>query len=270
MPKKDSNSDEFLVTEEPFYQSVGGEIATFDKAYSQRLPVLLKGPTGTGKTRFLEYMAWKLKKPLITVACHEDLTASDLVGRFLLKGNETVWQDGPLTVGVKIGAIVYLDEVVEARKDTIAFIHPLTDHRRILPIDKLQTQIKAHKDFNICVSYNPGYQALTKDMKPSTKQRFVAIEFGFPEPDLEKKIIFGETNCKDNDVVEKVVFLGTKIRGMGKDFLQEHPSTRLLIYAVKLIQAGMNFEEACKVGIIQALSDDIEVQKGMNKFVEIL
>ena len=271
MAKKEIISESFLIKEKPFYQPSGNEISIFEKAYSQHLPVSLKGPTGTGKTRFLEYMAWELKKPLLTVACHEDLTANDLIGRFLLKGDETIWQDGPLTTGVKIGAIVYLDEIVEARKDTIAFIHPLTDHRRILPIDKLGIQIKAHEDFLVCVSYNPGYQSLTKDMKPSTKQRFIGIEFGFPSKVLEEKIIKGETSFDDEAIIEKMVFLGSKLRTtLGHEHIQEYPSTRLLIYAIKLIKAGMSFDEACRVGIVNALTDDVEVQNGIMKFVENL
>src|ERR671932_1786984 len=181
--------EEYVVTDEPFYLAVGREVELFEAAHAARLPVMLKGPTGCGKTRFVEHMAWRLGRPLVTVACHDDLSASDLTGRYLIRGGETVWVDGPLTVAARVGAICYLDEVVEARQDTGVVIHPLTDDRRLLPIDKTGELVTAAPGFQLVISYNPGYQHALKDLKPSTRQRFVALEFDFPPPDVEARIV---------------------------------------------------------------------------------
>src|SRR3989441_10619020 len=220
--------EKHAIVREPFYLPVGEEVGLFEAAYRAKLPVMLKGPTGCGKTRFIEYMAWRLNRPLITVACHEDLSATDLVGRFLLEGDETVWHDGPLTTAVKSGAICYLDEVVEARKDTIVLIHPLTDHRRILPVDKRGEILEAHADFLLVISYNPGYQSVLKDLKPSTRQRFVAIEFGYPPRDKEAEIIAHESGI-GADIALELAALGEKVRNLKASGLEEGVSTRLLI-----------------------------------------
>ncbi|HKA40168.1 MAG TPA: AAA family ATPase, partial [Burkholderiales bacterium] len=196
----------------PYYEAQGNEIAVFEAAYKKRLPVMLKGPTGCGKTRFLEFMAFQLKRPLVTVSCHEDLTSSDLVGRFLLEGAETVWQDGPLTRAVKAGAICYLDEIVEARTDSTVVIHSLTDHRRRLTVEKKGQEIEAHEDFMLVISYNPGYQTVLKDLKPSTKQRFIAINFDFPPEDIERKIVLNEAPGVGPELVHQLVTAGRKAR----------------------------------------------------------
>ncbi|MGD8843785.1 MAG: AAA family ATPase, partial [Gammaproteobacteria bacterium] len=207
------DTEQYLVHEEPYYRTLGDEVAMYEAAYAARMPVMLKGPTGCGKSRFVEYMAWKLKKPLITVACNEDMTASDLVGRFLLDINGTKWQDGPLTVAARIGAICYLDEVVEARQDTTVVIHPLTDHRRELPLEKKGELVKAHKDFQIVISYNPGYQSLMKDLKQSTKQRFGGMDFDYPETDIEIEIVTHEGGV-DREIAEKLVQIAQRSRNL--------------------------------------------------------
>ncbi len=261
---------EYTFTEEPYYRPIGDEVQLFEAAYRARLPVLLKGPTGCGKTRFVEYMAFRLKQkgtaaatvPLITVACHEDLTSSDLVGKFLMKGDETVWVPGPLTKAVETGAICYLDEVVEARKDTTVLIHPLTDHRRMLPIDKKGTIVEAHPDFLLVVSYNPGYQSVFKNLKQSTRQRFVAIEFDFPPADAEAEIIAHETGVTKVDA-EKLARLGAKVRNLKHQGLEEGVSTRLLIYAGKLIAGGIDARRAVRMALTEALTDDPDVQTAL-------
>jgi len=269
------------VTATPYYLSIGDEIDVFSAAYACRLPVLLKGPTGCGKTRFVEYMAHTLRGPsdngvpagqevppgnLITVACHEDLTGSDLVGRYLIKGDETVWIDGPLTQAVKGGAFAYLDEIVEARKDTIVLIHPLTDHRRILPIDKKGEIIEAHPDFLLVISYNPGYQSVLKDLKHSTRQRFVTIEFDYPPRDKEAQIIAHESGI-DMDTALALAKLGEKVRHLKASGLEEGVSTRLLIYAAQLMQQKVAPRRACRVAISTSLTDDVESQRAIDSLV---
>nr|WP_321497133.1 CbbQ/NirQ/NorQ/GpvN family protein [uncultured Methanolobus sp.] len=258
--------DEYLITEEPYYIPVGNEVEIFIAAYRNKLPVNLKGPTGCGKTRFMEYMAWKLQRPLITIACHEDLTATDLVGRFLIKGDNVEWSDGPLTKAVKSGAICYLDEVVEARKDTIVVIHPLTDDRRIIPVNKLGVIIKAPDEFMLSVSYNPGYQSIVKDMKQSTRQRFVAVEFDYPPAELEKQIVAHET-LVDEQTAARLVEIGQSIRNFKHHGLEEGVSTRLLIYAGKLIREGIEAKEACRIAMSQPITDNQDLQKSIDEII---
>ena len=233
------NTDQFKVKREPFYMETGGEVALYEAAYARRMPVMLKGPTGAGKSRFVEYMAWKLGRPLITVASNEDMTASDLVGRFLLDKDGTNWQDGPLTTAARIGAICYLDEIVEARQDTTVVIHPLTDHRRQLPLDKKGEIIEAHPDFQLVISYNPGYQSLMKDLKQSTKQRFASLRFGHPPIALESEIIRTETGL-DGPTSVRLAEMGAKVRALHGFGLEEGVSSRLLVYAGRLIRQGRN------------------------------
>jgi len=264
--------EEHVFEEEPFYLPAGDEVEIFRAAYHARLPVNLKGPTGCGKTRFLEYMSWKLGRewgfrlPLITVACHEDLTAGDLVGRYLLHGEETIWVDGPLTAAVKAGAICYLDEVVEARKDTMVLIHPLADHRRILPLEKRGGFIRANPRFLLVVSYNPGYQSMLKDLKISTRQRFAAIDFSYPAPELEARIIAGESGVDDR-VARDLALLGERARNLGERELEEGPSTRLLIYAARLIGEGVEPRRACETAVVSAVSDDPVMQQAIRDLV---
>lgn len=253
-----SQNADFRVHHEPFYQPLGDEIAQYEAAWTARLPVMLKGPTGCGKSRFVEYMAWKLGKPLITVACNEDMTAADLVGRFLLDANGTRWQDGPLTLAARIGAICYLDEIVEARQDTVVVIHPLTDHRRSLPLDKKGELLAAHPDFQLVISYNPGYQSLMKDLKQSTKQRFTAFLFDYPDASLEARIVQAETGL-DPAMTGKLVELaqaGRRLRGHG---LAEGISTRLVVHAAKLIVGGISAEAACRMAMLHPITDDPDV-----------
>ena len=284
--------EEFLVRAEPYYRAVGDEMELFAAAYQQHIPVLLKGPTGCGKTRFVEYMAWKLSRPLtvikdqgksssggqdvqevgdgevrvplVTIACHEDLTASDLVGRYLLDANGTRWIDGPMTRAVKAGAILYLDEVVEARKDTTVLIHPLTDHRRILPVEKTGSIIEADDRFLLCISYNPGYQSALKDLKHSTRQRFISIEFYYPPREIEREIIQSESGCTEEQA-DSLAKLGEKIRNLEDHGLQEGASTRLLIYAGRLISEGISPRRACQVAIVWTLTDDPELQRSLEE-----
>jgi nitric oxide reductase NorQ protein len=263
--------------EEPFYLPVGDEVGLFEAAYRERIPVLLKGPTGCGKTRFVEYMAWHLAHntggtgayALTTVSCHEDLTATDLVGRYLLSAAGTHWIDGPLTRAVKNGGICYLDEIVEARKDTIVVIHSLTDHRRLLPIEKKGELLKAHADFFLVVSYNPGYQSTVKDLKHSTRQRFVSIEFDYPAQALEQRIIAREAGV-DADTAESLALVGVQIRHLDEQNLLEGPSTRLLIYAGRLIVQGIAPRRACDVAIVQAMTDDMLLAKGIRQVIEAI
>jgi nitric oxide reductase NorQ protein len=258
--------EEYRVTTEPFYLPVRSEIELFEAAYKGKLPVMLKGPTGSGKTRFVEYMAWRLQRPLITVACHEDLSATDLVGRFLLEGDETVWHDGPLTRAVRTGAICYLDEVVEARKDTVVIIHPLTDHRRRLPIEKKGTVVDAPEEFMLVVSYNPGYQSILKDLKQSTRQRFVAMEFDYPNAELEAEIVAREGGI-DEQVAGDLVTIGQKVRNLRGHGLEEGVSTRLLIYAAQMIASGINPIDAAEVAISAPITDDRELQRSIREII---
>jgi nitric oxide reductase NorQ protein len=262
--------EEYIFPEEPFYLPVAHEVEIFEAAFAKRLPVLLKGPTGCGKTRFLEYMSYRLGPlPLITVACHEDLTATDLVGRYLLEGEETRWLDGPLSRAVKAGAICYLDEVVEARKDTTVLIHPLSDHRRILPIERRGQILEAHENFQLVISYNPGYQTVLKDLKPSTRQRFVAIEFDYPPAETEQRIIRRESGV-DEETAAQLVRLGGKVRNLREHGLQDGVSTRLLVYAGQLMASGLPPRIACQSGFVQALTDDREVEKSLQEVVEAI
>jgi nitric oxide reductase NorQ protein len=241
--------------EEPFYLPSGDEVAVFAACHAQGLPVMLKGPTGCGKTRFVEHMAWRLRRPLVIVACHDDLSASDLVGRYLVRASETRWQDGPLTRAVRAGALCYLDEVVEARQDTIVVIHPLTDDRRVLPIDKTGELVPAAPGFQLVVSYNPGYQHLLKDLKPSTRQRFVALEFTVPPPEREIAIVVHEGGVSRHQATDLVALAG-RIRRLRDRGLPEVPSTRLLVAAARLIASGVAPREACRVAIAAPLTDD--------------
>lgn len=259
-------TEEFLITEEPYYRAVGREIELFEAANKGKLPVMLKGPTGCGKTRFVEYMAWRLGRPLITVACHEDLSSTDLVGRFLLEGEGTVWHDGPLTRAVRQGAICYLDEVVEARKDTVVIIHPLTDHRRRLPIEKRGTVVDAPPEFMLVVSYNPGYQSILKDLKQSTRQRFVAMEFDYPNPEIETEIVTREGGI-DETTARDLVTIGQKVRNLRGHGLEEGVSTRLLIYAAQLIASGINPTDAAEVALASPITDDRELQRSIREIV---
>lgn len=256
--------EEYFIEEEPYYQPVGDEIAVFEAAYQNQLPVLLKGPTGCGKTRFMEHMAWRLKRPLITVSCHDDLTASDLVGRFLVKGGETVWADGPLARSVRAGAICYLDEIVEARKDTTVVIHPLGDDRRVLPMEKLGESLEASEQFCLTISYNPGYQSVLKDLKQSTRQRFVALEFDYPDAALEQKILENECGV-DADSARQLVKFAHMTRNLKGQGLDEGASTRLLVHAAKLIASGVDPVVACRAAIAQALTDDAEMLVAINE-----
>lgn len=272
MTGREIKIEEYRLNEEPYYLPLKDEVEIFRAAFRSKIPVLLKGPTGTGKTRFIEYMTYTLSRemggsaslPLITVACHEDLTATDLVGKFLLRGDETVWVDGPLTRAVKIGAVCYLDEVVEARKDTTVIIHPLSDHRRLLPIDKKGEIVEAHQNFLLVISYNPGYQSVTKDLKQSTRQRFVAIDFDYPPRDKETEIIQHESGV-DEETARELAKAGEKIRNLKGHALSEGASTRLLIYAGRLIREGVSPRRACDIAITASLTDEPEVQRSLTE-----
>lgn len=258
---------QYKVNVEPFYQSQGDEIAIYEAAYASRLPVMIKGPTGCGKSRFIEYMAWKLGKPLITVACNEDMTASDLVGRYLLDANGTRWLDGPLTIAARIGAICYLDEVVEARQDTTVVIHPLTDHRRTLPLDKKGEVVSAHADFQLVISYNPGYQSLMKDLKQSTKQRFVGMDFDYPPAQLEASIISKEAGC-DMELASKLVKIGITARNLKGHGLEEGISTRLMVYAADLIKQGIAAPSACRTALVRPITDDADIRATLDHAID--
>jgi len=264
----------------PYYLPLGDEVEVFEAAYRARLPVLLKGPTGCGKTRFVEHMTWRIYRgaesprraidpSLFTVTCHEDLTATDLVGRYLLRGNETAWMDGPLTRAVRTGAICYLDEIVEARKDTTVIIHSLTDHRRLLPIEKTSELLVAHPDFLLVISYNPGYQGVLKDLKPSTRQRFVAIAFEYPDEAHEAEIVAHESGVS-MDVAERLAVIGAKTRNLGEQGFEEGVSTRLLAYAGQLIRGGVDARRACEIAVVHAVSDDPIVQKAVADIVDVV
>ncbi len=279
--------EEYHLTEEPYYVAVGDEVELFEAAYEQRIPLIFKGPTGCGKTRFVEYMSYRLGQPLtsikqadsrgierpegdniplVTIACHEDLTASDLVGRYLLEGDSTVWIDGPLSRAVKAGGICYLDEIVEARKDTTVLIHPLTDHRRILPVEKRGELLEAADGFLLILSYNPGYQSALKDLKHSTRQRFVSIEFDYPPRDIEAEIVQHESGCSTDDAMQ-LAMLGEKVRNLREHGLGEGASTRLLIYAGKLISQGIPPRRACQVAVNWAVTDDHAVQRSIEEII---
>lgn len=258
--------EDFLLPHEPWYLPVGREVELFEHAWGAHLPVILKGPTGCGKTRFVAHMAHRLGRPLVTVACHEDLTASDLLGRFLIVGDETVWCDGPLTIAVRHGAIVYLDEVVEARNDTMVVIHPLTDDRRMLPLDRLGEQLIAPESFLVVVSYNPGYQSVTKELKESTRQRFVSIPFDYPAADIEAEIVAHESGCP-NELADKLVQIARATRNLRSHGLAEGASTRLLIYAAWLAGSGLDLGEACESTLVGSLTDDPEMTRALRELL---
>ncbi len=259
--------EQYTIKQEPYYEAVDNEVELYESAYQVRMPLMIKGPTGCGKSRFVEYMAWKLGKPLITVACNEDMTASDLVGRFLLDKDGTKWQDGPLTTAARIGAICYLDEVVEARQDTTVVIHPLTDHRRTLPLDKKGELVEAHPDFQLVISYNPGYQSLMKDLKQSTKQRFGAMNFDYPEEKTEVSIVAKESGV-DEKTAEKLVHIAQRARNLKGHGLDEGISTRLLVYAGQLISKGVSPVAACTMTMVTPLTDDPDMSDTLNAAVE--
>lgn len=257
----------YRIETEPFYRPTGNEVALYEQAYRHRMPLILKGPTGCGKTRFVEHMAWSLGRPLVTLACNEDMTASDLVGRYLLDANGTAWHDGPLTLAVRHGGICYLDEVVEARQDTTVVIHPLTDARRILPLDKKGELVRAHSDFQLVVSYNPGYQSSAKDMKPSTRQRFAALEFDYPGSALEAQIVAHEAGVA-LDLAAKLVAIARCSRELKHRGLDEGVSTRMLIYAGVLIRDGVSPRDSCEMTMTRALTDDPDMASALQGFVE--
>jgi nitric oxide reductase NorQ protein len=254
--------------EHPFYRAKGGEVELFQHAFDNQLPMLIKGPTGCGKTRFVQHMASRLGRPLYTVACHDDLTAADLVGRHLISDSGTYWSDGPLTRAVREGAICYLDEVVEARKDTTVVLHPLTDDRRILPLERTGEILKAPPEFMLVVSYNPGYQNLLKGMKPSTRQRFVALSFDFPDPELETEVLIGESGI-DPEMAHQLVQLAGSLRALKDHDLEEGASTRLLVYAATLINSGLGIREACQAALVEPLTDDDETLKALLEVVDV-
>jgi nitric oxide reductase NorQ protein len=257
---------QYRITTSPYYRPVADEVTLFQAAYSVRMPMMLKGPTGCGKTRFVEYMAYTLGKPLVTVACNEDMTASDLVGRFLLDAQGTRWQDGPLALAARHGAICYLDEVVEARQDTTVVIHPLTDNRRVLPLEKKGELIRAHADFQLVISYNPGYQSLMKDLKQSTKQRFGALDFNYPEHAVETEIVAHETGV-DPAIADKLVSIAERARNLKGHGLDEGISTRMLIYAGSLIATGVEAKNACRVTLVRPITDDPDMRDALDAAV---
>ena len=259
---------QFLIQDRPNYIPQNDEEKIFRAAAGSRIPLIIKGPTGCGKTRFIEFMAYNLRRPLITVSCHEDLTAADLVGRFLLKDDQTVWQDGPLTLAVRFGGICYLDEIVEARKDTTVIIHSLTDDRRILFIDKLGEVVRAHPDFMMVLSYNPGYQSIVKDLKESTKQRFASIAFAHPVPEVETVIIRTETGLPEEES-RKLAEMGAKIRELKGFGLDEGVSTRLLVYVGRLVKKGLSVTEACSCAISQTLTDEEDIKHSITDIVRL-
>lgn len=258
--------DQYYIQKEPYYRPVSDEVELYEAAYSVRMPMMLKGPTGCGKTRFVDYMAWRLNTPLITVACNEDMTASDLVGRFLLDQTGTKWQDGPLTLAARHGAICYLDEVVEARQDTTVVIHPLTDTRRALPLEKKGELVHAHPDFQLVISYNPGYQALMKDLKQSTKQRFGALDFNYPEHLIEVEIVSHETGVS-REISDKLVSIAERSRNLKGHGLDEGISTRMLIYAANLVARGVAPLNACRVTLVRPLTDDPDMRDALDAAV---
>jgi nitric oxide reductase NorQ protein len=277
LPDLSAACEDYRVEREPFYLPVGDEVRLFEAAFAERIPVLLKGPTGCGKTRFVEFMAWKLGAgatppralPLFTISCHEDLTATDLVGRYLLSAQGTEWLDGPLTRAARGGGICYLDEVVEARKDTIVVIHSLTDHRRLLPLEKRGEVLRAHPDFFLVVSYNPGYQSTLKDLKHSTRQRFMSIDFGYPPELLEQRIVERESGV-DAKLAAALAQLATEVRRLDEQNLLEGPSTRLLVHAARLMVQGVAPRRACEVAVVQAMTDDALLASGVRQVVDAI
>lgn len=254
------------IAHEPYYRPVADEVALFEAAYGAQMPVMLKGPTGCGKTRFVEHMAWRLGKPLVTVACNEDMTASDLVGRFLLDASGTRWQDGPLTFAARHGAICYLDEVVEARQDTTVVIHPLTDNRRVLPLEKKGELLRAHPDFHLVISYNPGYQSLMKDLKQSTKQRFGALDFSYPDHAVEVEIVAHEAGV-DARTADKLVSIAERARNLKGHGLDEGISTRMLVHAGSLITQGVAPVPACQMALVRPITDDPDMRDALDAAV---
>lgn len=264
-----SSNEQYLIQKKPFYYAQENEIDLYEAAYAARLPVMVKGPTGCGKSRFIEHMAWKLQKPLITVACNEDMTASDLVGRYLLDAGGTRWLDGPLTTAARIGAICYLDEIVEARQDTTVVIHPLTDHRRTLPLDKKGEVVPAHPDFQLVISYNPGYQSMMKELKQSTKQRFVAMDFEYAPASIEAGIVSEETGV-DEDTAKKLVKIGEAARNLKGHGLDEGVSTRLLVYAATLMQKGIAAPDACRMALVRPITDDSDIRSTLGHAIDVV
>lgn len=252
----------FQVEEEPFYLPQGDEVALFQSAYENRLPVILVGPTGSGKTRLVEHMAWRLTRPLYTVACHSDLSANDLIGRYIIKGEEVEWIDGPLLMALKSGGIAYLDEIVEARKDVTVVIHPLTDHRRYMVVEKLGRMYKASENFMLVMSYNPNYQSILKELKPSTRQRFIAINLEWPEQELEVKIVEKETGV-ETEIAEKLVKAAAKIRNLVHQGLEEGVSTRELVYAAKLLNSGVKPKNALYATMVESLTYDQDLKQSI-------
>ncbi len=259
-------SADFRVADEPYYRPQAQEVELFEQSARANIPVLLKGPTGCGKTRFVSYMAWKLGLPLVTVACHEDLSASDLVGRYLFVDGETRWVDGPLTAAVRMGGICYLDEVVEARNDSLVVIHPLADDRRILTVEKRSEVLHAPPAFMLVVSYNPAYQSVIKDLKQSTRQRFMGLSFDYPERELETDVVAHEAGV-DRETASRLVRVAHRIRKLKNHGLEEGVSTRLLIYAGRLVAAGLSPEVACRAAIVEPLSDDSDLQRSMSEVI---
>ena len=253
--------------EAPYYVATGDEVEIFAMCHERGLPVMLKGPTGCGKTRFVEHMAWRLQRPLVTIACHDDLSASDLTGRYLIRGGETVWVDGPLTVAARTGAICYLDEIVEARQDTVVVIHPLTDDRRLLPIERTGELIEAAPGFQVVISYNPGYQHAIKDLKPSTRQRFVALDFDFPVPDVEATIVAHESGV-DSATADALVRLAQRVRRLRDQGLAEAPSTRLLVSTARLIASGIRGRDACRAALVGPLTDDPDLVVAISDIID--
>ena len=258
--------NQYRIEEEPYYRAIANEITVYEAAYAERMPMMLKGPTGCGKTRFIEYMAWKLQKPLITVACNEDMTSSDLVGRFLLDANGTRWQDGPLTIAARMGAICYLDEVVEARQDTTVVIHPLTDNRRVLPLEKTSELVHAHPDFQLVISYNPGYQSVMKDLKQSTKQRFGALNFNYPAHAVEVEIVTHEAGIPE-ELAGKLVSIAEMARNLKGHGLDEGISTRMLIHAGTLLAKHIDAQTACDVALVSPITDDLDMRDALHAAV---
>jgi nitric oxide reductase NorQ protein len=258
--------EQYRFREQPYYRRVADEVELYEAAYSVRMPMMLKGPTGCGKSRFVEHMAWRLDRPLITVACNEDMTASDLVGRFLLDAGGTRWQDGPLALAARFGAICYLDEVVEARQDTTVVIHPLTDGRRVLPLDKKGELLRAHPDFQLVISYNPGYQSLMKDLKQSTKQRFGALDFSYPAHEVEVEIVVHETGI-EREAAASLVGVAERARNLKGHGLDEGISTRMLVHAAALIVKGVAPQAACRMALVRPITDDADMRDALDAAV---
>ncbi len=267
--KEKMDINQYKIEKEPFYKQLSNEVELYQAAYNAKLPMMVKGPTGCGKSRFVEYMAWKLGKPIISVSCNEDITASDLVGRYLLDSNGTRWVDGPLTMAARYGAICYLDEIVEARQDTMVVIHSLTDHRRELSLDKKGELIKAHPDFQLVISYNPGYQSLMKDLKQSTKQRFCGLDFDYANAEDEASIVKTEGKI-DIEVANKLVKIGHTARALKGHGLDEGISTRLMVYAAQLINQGIAPIDACKMALVRPITDDADIRETLDNAIELI